>query len=346
MFGKGPPRPPFGTPIGKRQRETLGLVADLTRRRGSRGTTWTGGGPTDIPAKLGLIVAYAQPTGVIPKATGTWPDLTPGSGGDDVFQNISGSLVQIGTDATLYNWGTDDTTAGYRLIVSSNGDGTWDIIGQFCQRTIMASYTREAVGDCCCGGTPPNPCPGSAPPGYVCCDTCPIPISMSLTDANGTWAFTYSSGTWTANYNLSVTNAIITYSAVGCGVVTTGNGSTPIGYVGACVQVGGVYQFRVTQNWYAAWVAKFKSTGAKQLSNPVGFPGPCSACNLTSLYDCECDFLDTSLVAILGGLTGQTITALWSSCAPFAWSQNFPNPAPYGSLGTICTPIGGTVAIS
>jgi hypothetical protein len=132
MIGRKPVRPPTGAIIPKRQREALRIIEQTSRNQGGRGAAQTAGGPQNAPVAIGIILCYAQPASSIGAATGTWPDLTAGSGTGDVFQGVSRKLVQVGASATLLNWGTVATTAGYRLILTSNGDGTFDILGQWC----------------------------------------------------------------------------------------------------------------------------------------------------------------------------------------------------------------------
>jgi hypothetical protein len=132
MIGRNPGRPPLGTWYGRRH-ETVGqIVSQLSRAQGGRGTVQTAGGPQNFPVPMGLIVCYAQPNVSIGAATGSWPDITPGTGTGDAYQGVSGNPVRVGNGATLFNWGPSPTTAGYRLILSSNGDGTFDILGQWC----------------------------------------------------------------------------------------------------------------------------------------------------------------------------------------------------------------------
>jgi hypothetical protein len=132
MIGRKPVRPPTGAMIPQRQRQLLQTVEQLSRSQGGRGTVQTAGGPQDAPVPIGIILCYAQPTGSIDAATGTWPDLTAGTTTADVYQGVSGSLIQIAVDATINNWGPIATTAGAFLYLTSNGDYTFDVIGQSC----------------------------------------------------------------------------------------------------------------------------------------------------------------------------------------------------------------------
>lgn len=131
-YGKHPQPPPTGTPIGRRQREALRLLEQMTRTRGGRGTMWTGAGPFFDTVPGATSVGYCQPSGSLGPATGVWPNLTSNSITADVYINVSNVLVLVGSSATIYNWSPDTTTGGNRLIVKSNGDGTWEYLGEFC----------------------------------------------------------------------------------------------------------------------------------------------------------------------------------------------------------------------
>jgi hypothetical protein len=228
------------------------------------------------------------------------------------------------------------TAAGGCCTISGVPNGTYSYTIKYGGVTVLTGSRAFASGNTYTFDV-------GTPSGFVCCGPCPIPENLTLTDANGTISFVYSGGLWSGCYTFDPGVQVITSLASGgaCAspglVGTLGTGMISVGYTGACV--GG--QFSVHQLWnHAAF--QLISGQLVDCGNWSGSAWQCAACsgaNPTEHWiagDCS----SVSAAAV-------TITAAWTSCEPFAWSQSFPSDAGGGLLPiAVPNPAAGTVSIS
>ena len=75
---------------------------------------------------------YANPSGSISGASGSWPNLTPATTTADVYQDQDGKLVKVEANATIQNYYPAATAAAKVLSVIPNGYGMWNVVAQSC----------------------------------------------------------------------------------------------------------------------------------------------------------------------------------------------------------------------
>ena len=187
----------------------------------------------------------------------------------------------------------------------------------------------------------PGPCCGCESGPGVLCGSCAIPQTLSVTDVNATFAFTYSAITmlWTGCYVFNPGQTVIQSFANGgiCAnpglLATLGAGSIAVYYTGQCVSGS----FQVTQQWAGYFV---QSIGGNQTAcgsyDPAGGVWNCFFCSTPIFYFME---TDCSSMGMFPDPINQaaTVNAAWSTCSPFAWSQSFPvsqGSAPWPSSST------------
>lgn len=261
---------------------------------------------------------------------------------------LAGALVQVKSGSTVL--GSCTTGPGGCCQIAGLSSGTYTVVVTYGGSTVFSgSKTITAGGTVNVFAATPATiqcCPGASA-------SCGIPNTLHLTDVNTTIALTYNSGSgqWSGCYTLNTGGtSIITSlpSAANCQVATVGTGSIDIGYTAQCVGTG----LRVTQYFPNAFFKQV--TGNWELCgsySTLSSSWSCGGCNGTPVPTFY--WIGNGVENCTGGLSGGTffyaansVLANWSSCSPFAWSQNF-------SLGSFVTPVNnyvgpadGMVAIS
>lgn len=78
-------------------------------------------------------ILYCQFASTVGAATGTWPNLTPGSAtGVTLYRSVNGALVAIPGTWTVYNYYKTAFNAAKTTEVSACGDGTFQTVNQDC----------------------------------------------------------------------------------------------------------------------------------------------------------------------------------------------------------------------
>jgi hypothetical protein len=94
--------------------------------------------------------------------------------------------------------------------------------------------------------------PDPPPPTFSCCGSngCILPNVMTLTDANGSCAFTLGGGAWNGSIVATVESLAPQPPPEGCECPTPESGPLTINYTGVCTNTeGGPAMFQVTRSW-------------------------------------------------------------------------------------------------
>jgi hypothetical protein len=258
------------------------------------------------------------------------------SSGGIVF--LPGVFVQISSGSTVISGGTTGSNGCVTLSIPSADTYTvhYQIPG--------GSLFNEGSEALTCGGT--KTIIEEDTVDFVCCGSsagaCPIPRAMTLTDANGSYAFDFN--TTTDLWQCCATSGSLTIMTMNgdqnlCGCTGTTTGTIPILYSGSCVVVDGVGMFQVSRQWAGVGCSGNDGTS----TNPPFFYIPISFINLSPLTPCPGN--DNANTCTLSDNPGNPFqdttgsTQVWSEC-PFTWSGVLTGPT------STPDPVGGTVVIS
>lgn len=175
---------------------------------------------------------------------------------------------------------------------------------------------------------------GSPPAGTICCDTCPVPNTLTLTDLNTTLTLTFSAGAgaWLGNYTLAG-QSVRTLTAAGGGNCNCASGTSSIliCYIFFCS--GGSTKMRLTRQWAVTTrpngaLCAPVAGGALTLLDSASVTGGCSwafVCSDAGATDPGVDNVSSS-------------QKLPTACTPFSWTDSV--------TGDSTDPAAGTVSIS
>jgi hypothetical protein len=241
--------------------------------------------------------------------------------------SLPGVFVQVSSGSTTVASGTTGSNGCVTLNIGTAG--TYTVQYQIPGGSLIDDGNNALT----CGGT--LTIIESDTVDFVCCGSgtgsCPIPRTLTLTDANGSYPFIFSStiGGWQCcGTPASVTVMTQNGNQDFCECTGTVSGTIPILYTGACVMVDGVPNFSVTRTWAG-------------LSCTVSAPYNYANISLGSVCqeNVNACFFSTNPANPFNNTSG--LTQVWSSCSPFTWS---------GALtltgGFLPDPVGGTVAVS
>lgn len=221
--------------------------------------------------------------------------------------NLAGVTVTIKSGVTIIDSGT--TTAGgcVTLTIPSAGSYTVVVSGGFTNNT--STHTLSCGGSTTIGL-------GSPPAGSICCGTCPVPLTLTLTDSLSGCTLTYNAGIakWTGSYTFSATTITLTnVFGLNCTCVLNTPGTSRVCYNLACVS----NKLVLTLNW----LITDSVAGAANCSPPGAFTlldiaaGPDVNCN-SGLAGSICPSYLGVAQAVLKATPGTNPT----TCTPFSWS--------------------------
>ena len=130
IFGKSPPRPPTGAPIGRRQKATLDVIRQLSQIGGGRGVMWSPSGPQILQPGTTIRLGYAS-AGLTARS-----DSTLGYGTVEEFSinqtdPTTATIKDYGVSFTAFNYSNTEIKAGKYVIVSLMW-GIWVVISAEC----------------------------------------------------------------------------------------------------------------------------------------------------------------------------------------------------------------------
>lgn len=342
---------------------TVFTVTYFTAGSCPTGTTSSCSSSLASPHKLTLTASACSPLSLTYSTTSaTCPAVT--SSGYTQFvvsdpspvANPPGLMCQTftftvcGVEATSATVDVYDVMGG--TLVASGTAATSGIIRLWWQGAAGSYYVTASASSVSFAGTLTLACAGttafSGVAGGICCSfgdagACPIPQNLTLTDANGSYPFTYNGSGWIACTTVS-SASVSTLTSGPCTPSAGAGGTIPITYVGTCNVVAGVPQFNVDRWWMGV------SLGAPilgVLQPPFAYVAP-------TVLSCAGPSISTSggagwvIPCIISAspanpfLNVSGLSQVWSACSPFAWSGTLiPSPGEFTS-----DPVGGTVAVA
>ncbi len=244
--------------------------------------------------------------------------------------NIVGATVTVKSGATVI--GTCTTVAGGCCTIAIPSAATYTVVV-----TAPGWTTNTANRSLTCGGTTTITL-GSPPAGTICCGSCPIPTTLTLTDSNTTISLVYNAGVlkWLGSYTITNQNTITLTNIGGanCTCVLNTPGTARVCYNMSCVSnlLTLVLEWEVTNA--AAGAANCSPPGGFTLLDIANDSGGCDA----GLGGAICP----STVGG-GGVATVTSTAAGglspTTCVPFSLTTS-------GLSGGGLNPTSGTVTVT
>ena len=164
--------------------------------------------------------------------------------------SLVGLTVTVKSGATIVGTGTTGPVAG----CAGGVDITIPAPGSY---TVVISgtglTTNTSTHTLTCGGLITINI-GNPPTGAVCCNTCPVPTTLTGTDSNSTFTLTYNSlaNVWFGSYTLSGVPTMQTVAASGlphfCICSANTSGSIPVCYQFSCA--GSPIMYTCQRFWY------------------------------------------------------------------------------------------------
>jgi hypothetical protein len=152
--------------------------------------------------------------------------------------NLVGATVTIKSGATVIDSGT--TGAGGLVTLTIPAAGSYTVIA-----SATGWGTNSTTHSFTCGGTFTFAL--GTPVGTVCCDGCPVPTTLSLTDVNTTISLTHTGASWFGSYDIAVNTRRDVLSGGVCVCTNLTPGTARVCYTLTCS--GGLTKMALTRTW-------------------------------------------------------------------------------------------------
>ncbi len=238
---------------------------------------------------------------------------------------INGATVTVKSGATVIGTCVTSGSGCCQITIPSGGSYTVVV-------SATGFTTNTSTHTLSCGGSTTISL-GNPPAGTTCCGSCPVPNTLTLTDATGTCTLTHSGGAWTGFYEFSMTGR--TTSIIG-GVCTCSAPTTVTQHIQYQLVCSGAGTMTLTRTWVAqqcgGTVCDYGDWNAACTSAACGPLDPCDALPRQFLT------------------SGASSAIAPSPCTPFAWTGTITDSfacCAGCALTPIADPVGtGSVAIS